>query len=81
MNKLTMEQLQEIAKKMTFNKRPYVLFVNPRDDDKIEEAKREFPDAMEAYFIVKTESIQEGKVAIVERAELEEWINGKSPEK
>lgn len=79
MDKKTTEKLQEVIKRMDKSLRPYALFVNPRDKDMIDAVREEFPALMAAYVVILTPSIEEGKMAIVEREEMESWIYAEPP--
>lgn len=79
MDKSIQEIVKEAVHKIDLIKRPYAMFINPRNKDQIEKVKREFPDLMEAYVIIEAQGVKEGDIVVVEREEMEGWLIAKPP--
>lgn len=73
MNDITIEDLKEAINKADMMLRPYCLFCNPEDKEKL---LSEFPDLEKTYQIVSEQWMEKGKIIGIERKKLEEWTFG-----
>lgn len=74
------EMIREAFHKMEIALKPYALFIHPEDHKKIKRWQDEFcPGALDRYEIIENEAMTQGKVAIIDREEMESWLN-KIPE-
>lgn len=67
---MTFEDIKRTLHKLDLIKRPYIIFLNPKD---AEDLKIQMPEIEDSLVIQATEFIEKGKGILMERKSLEQW--------
>ena len=68
MNEITKEEILKKLHEMDLEARPYIIFVNPDDFEKIKNA---IPEIEEKFALEKNSYIERGKIYLMKRKDLE----------
>lgn len=68
-------KIKDALHKMELLEKPFALFIHPNDYQKIQEVGVP-EEALRPYKIIETTIMDQGKVIIVERREMESWFPG-----
>lgn len=70
MNTFTIDDIKNAIHRFDLAKRPYIIFLNPKD---AEDLKVQMPEIEDSLVIQPTEYVERGKGVLMERKTLEQW--------
>ena len=70
MNTFTIDDIKDVIHKIDLAKRPYIIFLNPKD---AEDLKAQMPEIEDSLVIQSTEYVERGKGFLMKRESLETW--------
>ena len=69
---MTKEDLEQIIHNIDLLEHPFALFVHPSQEAQIRDTLRDMC-VLDRFVINVTQAVEEGKIIVVKRKELEEW--------